>query len=363
LRDEDRGAPAAELRGDVVAVQVRSTRGGARQRVTLDRADAETAMRMECPYMLAAVETSSKRVMYRFLDTQFAEELVKFLRTDHETLTLRLDSGFRAKDFREALDRNSRPGVQNRLRIRSAELSVEAEIKGARLQVVHDADEGFAIVEVPWISSIFSVVPEHGDALARMVFQEGKLPKGGTPGFALHPSLIALADVAAADHLVVRGGFEIRARGFVELGDKREPMDFRIRRVGAETAMISDCGIVLTLSECLEEEGSHFHQVRCMLSSEFDRRLDNFADFDSALKLLRKGAKVILPESGVTMTAALWGPGFESLGEAYEDVLVAAKVAGLPLGTFRLASGVGFAASAARHRRLRSCAWSRSPGE
>ncbi|EYF05739.1 hypothetical protein [Chondromyces apiculatus] len=329
-----------EVRGEVLAVQVRSVKGGARPRIKLDKVDAENALRLESPYLLVGVNTETNQVVYRFLDAAFAKRLATFINAPEAELTLRLDAnGFQSVGFRTAIAENCRPGVQHRLRILCAQLCVQQDITGARLRVSQSADSGFARVEVPWISSIFQVQADHEDAFRKLVFEQGKFPDPGTKGVDLQPSLFRFLDVAGTDQMLVRGTFEDALDGFVELGGTRKSLSFRVRTAGNEIAFVSECGLVCTISDRVQDDsGTFVHKMGFSLSREFGKNLDDFAEYDAAIRLLRPGAKLGFSEDDTrTHDVAAWGPSLEHLGVAYEQMVAGIPYVGLPLREVHLA--------------------------
>lgn len=99
-----------EITGYVLAVQVRSTSVEDNQRITMDRTDAETALRIDNPYALIGVDTITKKVSFRFMDEAFVEELHTFLRSEnnsHSWLLADLENG--EDDFTRLLVEACRP--------------------------------------------------------------------------------------------------------------------------------------------------------------------------------------------------------------------------------------------------------------
>lgn len=325
-----------ELRGEAIGVQIRSVKGSSRRRIVLDKTDAETALRLELPYLLVGVALATRRVYWKFLDVSFADQLAEFVGSRSEQLTLRIET-LSQTNFASELGRYCNPGAQHRLRLRCTELCIQRDIRGARLRVVHDAESGFALVDVPLVTSIFRAAPGHEEVLAKAIFEDGPLPAPGLPGVSLLPSLHNALKVLGADKLAVTGDIEQVGYGYVERNGRRERLMLRRRKVGNTHAYISECGLVLTVSESTKlEDGTYGHKLGVRLSSEFGRTLDKFDEFDAALRLFRKGAKVAFSESMDGVDISAWGPPLELLGEAYTQMLEAFTFARLPLALARL---------------------------
>jgi hypothetical protein len=325
-----------ELRGGAVGVQVRSVKGKSRQRIVLDKTDAETALRLECPYLLVGVSLEGKQVYWKFLDTSFAEELAEFIGSRTEQLTLRLND-LSGTNFPGDMQRCCNPGVQHRLRLRCTELCIQRDIRGAQLKVIHDAKSGFVHVTVPLVTSIFHAEPGHEATLAKAIFEQGPIPNADLPGIALHPSLFKAVDVFGASKLAVTGAIESSGYGYVERDGKRERLLFRRREAGNTLAYISECGLVITVSESMKlDDGTYGHKLGVRLSAEFGRTFDKFREFDAALRLLRRGAKIAFSEKMQGMDIGVWGPPLELLGDGYIQVVEAFEFAGLPLSLARL---------------------------
>jgi hypothetical protein len=329
-----------ETRGDVLAVQVRATIGTSRPRIKLDKIDAEAALRIESPYAIIAVEETRKKVYFKFLDAEFAKQLAEFIASREAALILRLESGaFRSDDFRTALTQRCNPGVQHRLRIYCAELCLQKDIPGARLRISHDASSGFAVVEVPWISSIFHVPRDNEEEFRRVVFEHGHIPQPGISGVSIHPSLFKMLDIAGTDQLIVKGTFEHDIGATIQLSGISEKLTFRVRTAGDEMAFVSECGLVLTMSESKSDRsGAHFHKLYFALSHEYGRSLDTFSEFDPALRLFKPGATLSFNTTGNdAIDIKSWGPAFEHLGEGYEQILLAYAFSGISLDEVYLA--------------------------
>lgn len=332
------GRGVEELRGDTLAVQIRSVNGGDRPRIVIDKSDAETALRLETPYLLVGIHVEKKRIYFRFLDIKFAQLLAAFIAAPQNALTLRIDGDeFQSTRFREQLEINSNPGVQYRLRLRCAELCMEREMKGARLRVAHDSHSGLALVQVPSISSIFRVKSGHADVLMRYIFERGELPPL-TKAISLQPSLLKTAEITGADTLLVSGGLESVVDGLIERAGEQQPLRFHVRRAGNTRAYISESGLILTVSDAVKQGSQGFvHRLGVRLGTEFGRTLDTFTEFDAALRLIGPGATIRFEKDSHAFDVSAWGPPLLEFGTAYEQIIEAFTFASLPLNMARLA--------------------------
>lgn len=328
-----------ETRGDVFAAQVRSVKGVSRLRIKMDKVDAEAALRVEAPYVLIGVDASKRTVYYRFLDNDLAQDLANFIAAEEAQLTFSLDSAdFRTADFRNALTHHCLPGVQHRLRIFCTELCIQREVPGARLHITHSSSGGFALIEVPWITSIFHVPPEEGNRFRRLVFEQGTLPDQGTSGIGIHPSIFKALDVAGTDQLIIRGAFEHEFVATVSLEGRTARLAFTARAAGNETGFISGSGLVLTFSDAMPAtDGRFYHKLSFTLNRAHGKCLDAFSEFDPAIRLLKLGSKISFQDDGThPIDASCWGAGFEHLGDGYEQILDGCAFAGISLKGIQL---------------------------
>jgi len=322
-----------ETSGALLAAQVRATAGASRPRIKISKSDAEAALRLESPYTIIGIDLANEKVYYKFLDIEFAEQLAEFIRSKKNTLALRLDSaGFSSDNFRSAVDLHANPGAQQRLRIYCTQLSVQRDIPGARLRIINDAKAGMAIVEVPWISAMFSVPKGHEDIFRRLVFEQGKLPEPGAGGISIQPALFTVPRMAGTQQMVVEGLFERDVAVTIQCSDARAQSTFHVRTAGDEIALISECGLVLTWSKTRSEpSGTAVHAMSFTFSQEYGRSVNTFGQFDEWIRLLKPGAKISFGKNRSAMEVRSWGPALEQLGNAYEQILAAYGFAGIPL--------------------------------
>ena len=100
------GKATEEVTGLSVFVQVRATSTEKKARIGLSREDVETAIRHSGVFCLAGVHMPTQNVFFRWLDVPLLEEWAAFLRSERETITIRLDT------MSQGIDRFSKELVQ-----------------------------------------------------------------------------------------------------------------------------------------------------------------------------------------------------------------------------------------------------------
>ncbi|MCG3178589.1 MAG: hypothetical protein BIFFINMI_00917 [Phycisphaerae bacterium] len=158
------GAPTEEATGAVLAVQVRSTSVQHKGRIRLDRIDAEAALRVDSPFAVVGIDTVTREVRFRFMDEALITELQTFLRSAAKYVTWPLrnmESG--DKNFAHKLAEVRRPAFQQRLRWIRARQDIESMVRGSRISFVQNEKGAIAILQVPFVTSLFAVPP--GDRL------------------------------------------------------------------------------------------------------------------------------------------------------------------------------------------------------
>jgi len=312
---------AEAMTGAVLSVQVRSTEKEGAQRVVLDRADAETALRIDGPYVLVSVDTASKQVRFRFMDEEMVAELHEFLQGDHDSRSWTFASMEAGDDrFAEQLASARRPAFQKRLRWVRAKLNVAAVVPGSRLSFIQDEHRGVVLVETPFITNAFIVVPAKQDEAARVVFEEGRPPDDPSL-VSLRPEILALGDLVEGQ-ICLTGPLERQGELTVE-GPGFPPITIPagIRMIGDEFGYVLRTGLYLIISEVRQRGDLHVHEFKHGIAKAGAAEMNGAGDELLFLKGLREDSSIRL-DGGSPIPVSHWG-NLKHLGhdlEALEDV-------------------------------------------
>lgn len=306
-----------EVTGSIIAVQVRSVKGTKRKGIKLDRVDAESALRVQIPYCLIGVDTSTRTVYHRFLDDRFLEELHIFLKGSRQSITFQLETMSQlTNDFARAVATTIRPGYQHRLRWKKGVLDIAQAIPGGRLVLQQNMQGGLALVNAPWLTSLFEIEQDAQDELADLHFRTGDLP--------LHDKRIRLDDaVANATKLVdgptvLAGATDIDSQLEIHHGTRSAKTTCRVRRLGDETAFVTPSGLILSFSASRREGEQWVHKMGHSVANRAEVALgDSVSDLEF-LKLMVKGAELCEPGHDA-IPINCW-EGLENLGPEIESV-------------------------------------------
>jgi hypothetical protein len=299
-------AEAEELSGATLSVQVRATSVEDKQRISIDRADAETALRIDGPYALVGVDILTKQVWFRFMDDALVGELQAFLQSDADSHSWSLESmGSGNEHFAEMLTKVCRPAYQQHLRWVRANLDVAAVVPGSRLSFRQDEHGGIIVVTVPCVTAVFSIGSAQQEEAARLVFEEGCLP-GDATRFPLRPEVLSLCDLVDGPVCVV-GPLERQATLSIECpGVPRITIPAGFRMVGDQFGYVLRTGLYLHVSNAREKDERWVHDFGYGIATGGTLELEKAEEEFRFLKALREGATVIL-ENGSPIPINLWG--------------------------------------------------------
>jgi len=271
-----------ESTGAVLGVQVRSTQGRTRPRVSLTRTDAADLLRQTHPTCLVAVHSHTRVVHFMFRDESLIGILQAFLDSDHESISFPLTRmQTDAAEFERLLDYHSRPGTQQRLLVHHAQLELARVLPGASLSIQQNADGGHALVQVPWLGSIFQVAPEMRKKVLVAAFQSGEFPPP-QPGVKIRAEVADVLKLVDGD-LFVAGRASRDIEFTVEWQGQRVKQILELRRLDDEFAFAHDAGLRLGVSQSRRDEHGWVHELHASIFST-NR---SFADCKNALPFLR----------------------------------------------------------------------------
>jgi hypothetical protein len=340
------------MSGPVLSVQVRSTSVKAsKQRVKLNRDDAEVALRTDGPYALVGVDVPTERVYFRFLDDGFMTKLKSFLAGHKKSLSWpleKMESGDQA--FYRYLDEACQPGHQHRLRLARAKLDIAAALPGSRVTFLQTDDHGIARVRMPLITAAFDVAAAVQKEATKIVFEHGEVPTNAM-GFPPHPSILPLAELVNGS-IVLEGQIE-RAVSLSVRAPDGAPVTITaaMRSIGDEMGYVLRSGLYLTFSATRRKGKEFVHEFDHGIAVKNVVALSDVPAEMEFLKALRDGA-LIKSETGPEIPIEHWG-NLRYLGPDLQRIEKAMAHFSLPMGGLRLADvvarsfliGVGVAAA------------------
>jgi hypothetical protein len=305
-----------EATGSILAVQTRSVEGR-RKRVKLSREDAENILRTEAPFCLIGVDTESSTIHFRFLDEDFVRQLHSFLMSDNKSISFKVDDLEKdSKKIITELNQVSRPSLQHRLLMLKAELNIVAVIPGGKLFIRQGTGGDFAIVSAPWLTSAFEVSSDKQSEIAKVFFEEGKLPAIETEGFKMRSEIKKLFDMV--DGKVLLSG-EMEKTGIltVKFNSESEISRVKIRHIGDESACITESGCVLVFSETRKVNDQHVHEMKLSFTKEEVSDLSS-SRIRKFLSLLHAESKLYI-DNDPWLDISYW-PNLGEIGKAMQGI-------------------------------------------
>lgn len=332
------GKATEEVTGLSVFVQVRATSTAKKPRIGMSREDVETALRHAGVFCLAGVHIPTREVFFRWLDIPLLEEWAAFLRSDRETITLRLDAMFKGVErFSKELLLASRPAQRTKFAQARARTSLDAAMHGSRLRMNTGEKGDWAAVVVPNLLSIVNAGAEQHEALAMAMFRPIPFETGFREILACHAPHKALLSVGALvdGPLWVAGGAETEVTLEIAHGSRRAHCPFTMRRVRDERAYIGPSGLVLRITDTRQAapEGEHVHEMSWSVEGEGSADLPTSGQLDF-LRMLVPGAR--LNEAGRPLIPVDHF-GVQGIGRSIAAIELTFSRLGLPLTGVRLA--------------------------
>lgn len=180
--------------GPILAVQVRSTETFARKRLVLSRDDVAAAVQAEHPFCLIGVDTASPslRVGFRFLDCELLSVFQAFLRSSHNTWSIKFQALATDKNtFNSQLKRITSPGVQHQLRVLREQEELRKVLPHAAITIQSTVDSVRPTVHLPWIGDAYEIDPAHRGEVLRRILVDGETPTHTIPGLRIREALQA----------------------------------------------------------------------------------------------------------------------------------------------------------------------------
>jgi len=334
------GATGAQfMAGPVLAVQVRSTSTKqGKQRVKLDREDAEVALRSDVPYLLAGVDVTKERVYFRFLDDVLIAKLKSFLSGHKQSLSWpleKMESGNEA--FNQHLDEVCKPGHQHRLRWTRAKLDVATVVPGSRVSFLQSDEHGIARVRMPLITAAFDVAAAVQQEAAKIVFENGEIPTDATR-FPLHPAISSLSDLVNGS-IVLEGPIERGVSLSVRVpGRPPVTITAAMRSIGDDMGFVLKSGLYLIFSAARKKGKEFVHEFDHGIAVKHAKALSDVSDEMEFLKTLCDGA-LIGSDGGHEIPIAHWGA-LRYLGPDLQRIERVMTHFSLPMAGLRLADVV-----------------------
>jgi hypothetical protein len=287
------GSTSLEGTGGVLGVQVKSTAVVNQPSLTLYKIDAEDLLRQKQATCVVGVHLPTEMVHFQFLNRTFLDELLRFVGSSRKTLSLRFDALSSDLDlFRRQLVKLTDPAEQAMLRLHLMQKRLQTAIPHSTVQVELTATGKSYRVDLPWMSSAFSVDPSVRDAVRVAMFQEGFIDPT-QQGVRLHPQLEHIFEAGQTSTVTIRGNFQKVERVTIHSGEKTasQPFDFYVFE--DEFSFVHRDGLQLTFSRA-RQNGDRFehHFEHDLFIPKYPRALKGAAL--SFFRLFREGASLAL---------------------------------------------------------------------
>lgn len=332
------GKATEEVTGLSVFVQVRATSTEKKARIGLSREDVETAIRHSGVFCLAGVHMPTRNVFFRWLDVPLLEEWAAFLRSERETITIRLDTMSQGIDrFSKELVQASRPAQRAKFAEARVRTHLNTAMPGSRLRMNTGASGDWAAVVVPNLLSIVNAKAEQHEAIAMAMFRPIPFETGFREilaNHAPHKALFSVGDLMDGP-LWVAGGAETSVTLEIKHGSHRAHSVFTMRRVRDERAYIGSSGLVPRVTDTRQAvpDGEHVHEMSWSLEGEGSADLPASGQLDF-LRLLMQGAR--LNEAGRPLIPVEHF-GVQRIGRSVAAIKQTFLSLALPLTSIRLA--------------------------
>jgi hypothetical protein len=294
--DEDHEAKgSSEIAGAVIGFAVRSTAadGG---RVRLDRDDAEFLLRMDTPVGVVLVTDPKEDPSFhhRMVDEAFTNELVEFLASGRETMSLTPAQCRDASEFRADVLRSLGPGEVERRRVAVAKQRLSAKVAIGRIQIVRDDSGAITVVSALDLWSLFDQLGDENRRLLHYAtFGAPELLQERVAAMVVREDLIEDLDRLPEPYMI-RGSIqnaesELRVEG--PGGEAR--CRLRLTRNGEHYGYVHDGGFAITVSKRKEKGGVWVHEFEAFADPDVGLDLEDHPDLWAFLTACVPGAVVI----------------------------------------------------------------------
>lgn len=313
------GSTSLEGEGPVLCVQVKTVAAGDQPRLILNRIDAEDLLRQRQVTCVFGVHLENTSVHFQFVNRPFMDKLLQLIASDRETLSLPYSSmSDDVSLFRRQLLKLADPAEQTLHRLHLMQGRLRKAIPESHLHL-ELSDQGKSYrVELPWLSSAFSVDPSFREAVRVRLFQQGFLDPT-QEGVTLHPQIEELFDEAQITNLTLRGEFQRVEKLEIRLGSKKYSQSFDVYVFEDEISFVHRDGLQLTISGA-RPTGEHYaHHFENDLFEPLHKRPLKGASL-SFFRMFQEGATLALP-TGSSWPLNQFGENLVSLSTTLEAML------------------------------------------
>lgn len=326
-----------EASGTTIAALVRTCSGvgdgSSKPRVKITTNDAMDMLRQRQPVFFFGINESASTVHFRLLDENFATELSNFVTSNKKNLWLRLDTmSTDESEFSRLRTKVQRAGFQHRLEIVKAKLALRRTGTQAKLTYRQDEDCDLALVQIPRLGSAYRFTHENETKARALAFEEMK-PPHEIEGVTLKEEVITALDLAS-DLQILMGENPSNVRVTISSKEDTSELEFRVRNINDEWALVHDIGLSLVFSERRFDRKAkqHYHSLEGRL---FKGRLP-LGSCPDALAFLR----LMMPDAKLTgrgeMPISSFGSHLESIGPAVRALEQVSKAIGVDLSRYFL---------------------------
>lgn len=284
--------------------------------------------------MSSASISQLKPFFFQFLNRAFLDQLLQFLGSKHETLSLRFDAlSSDVALFRRQLLKVTDPAEQAVLRLHLMQGRLRKAIPESTVRVELSSTGKSYRIELPWMSSAYSVDPSVREAVRVRMFQEGFIDPM-QEGVRLHPGIEEVFEEGQTSTITLRGAFQRVERVTIRSGVKTASQPFDLYVFENEFSFVHRYGLQLTISGA-RPNGDHYvhHFEHDLFRPKQPRPLKGAAL--NFFRLFEEGASLTLA-SGVDWDLAEFGDNLTSLSTAVGSALHVFEGLELPRSAFFL---------------------------
>ena len=239
---------SVESAGPMLAAQVKTVEGEDKPRLRINRIDAADLLRQTQATCLFGVRLSDKSIHFQFLTKEFVDQLLSFLKTNRNELSISHASMSDDLElFRKQLRRYTNPFEQLQLRIHLIKRRLVTAIPGADFVVQSTEEDTVCHFYVPCEADAFIVEPSAREEVRNQIFRGGSIdPRDDRVDF--HPLILdALEETqSSALHLIHERPAKVLVS--VRWKDSQATEQFEMHVFEDEVSFVHRAGLRLTIT-------------------------------------------------------------------------------------------------------------------
>lgn len=265
------GGSTREITGDFVGVAVRATSARA-NRVRLTRSDAESLLRAKFVVCLVLVEVkpTSTTAFHRFLDEDFAADLIDLVSSDRLAMTITPRHCANEADFDSNLAAALNGNFPERVRVAVARRRLSRHLPDPLLEIQRSAEGELTLVAVEDFYDYFvrDDVPTRDDAYAA-IFGSPRLRMERLAAVGPRPEL--MGELARLPEPILMGAVgEVYFSAIVENAGGRSATPFTRVSTPTHGGWVQEGGFSITISKRMLDGDRWVHELHALIDADED---------------------------------------------------------------------------------------------